>query len=256
MLDAYFEAFEDFLRTGNADRLARFTDVDSNPVFLNVYRNGHFKTCTDALAASYPVVSALVGEDYFRVLARAYLEAYPPTTETLVGYGSHFAEFLLSRSGEHGLAYLSDAAAIDAAWLVSYFAEDVVALTPADVESMSSDGIDVSAVRVTLTPSTHLVSLNHRIVETWALIREKGALTSRVTLRGEDNIAMLWRLDGQIHIKALDHGESVLLSTLAGVATLEAAATRAFDVDESFDLAATFAALLQNHVLQLENDTE
>ena len=252
MLDAYFETFEDFLRTGNPNLLARFIDGDTNPAFLNIYRNGYMKTCTDTLAASFPVVSALVGEDYFRRLARAYVEAYPPTTGTLVGYGSHFAEFLRSRSNEHRLAYLSDAAAIDAAWLVSYFAEDGAALAPVDVESMSSDGIDVSAVQVTLTPPTQLVRLNHYIAETWALIREQGALSNAVSLREGDNIAMVWRLDGHIHIKELDPGESAFLSTLAEVATLEAATIRAFEVNESFDLATTFAALLQNHILQME----
>lgn len=256
MLDSYFEAFEDFLSTGRPERLVRFTDVDTNPAFLSVYRNGYFKTCTDALAASYPVVSALVGEDYFRTLARAYVEAYPPAAGTLVGYGSHFADFLRSRSDEHGLIYLADAAAIDAAWFASYFAEDVVALASSDVESMSSDGIDVSAVRVTLTPSTRLISLNHHFVETWALIREQGALTSAVNLREGDNTALVWRLDGQIHIKALDPCESAFLSTLAGVATLEAAATSAMGIDEGFDLATTFAALLQNHILQLESENE
>lgn len=256
MLDTYFQAFEDFLDTGNPDRLARFTEADTDPAFLNVYRNGYFKTCTDALGASYPVVSSLVGEDCFRTLARAYVEAYPPTLGTLVGYGSHFAEFLRSRSKQHGLAYLADVAAIDAAWIVSYFAADVAALTPADVESMSSDGIDIAAVPVTLTPPARLVGLNHHVLESWTLIREHGALTDAVSLSEGDNMAMLWRLDGQIHVRALDHGESAFLSTLAGVATLETAATRAFAVDASFDLATTFAALLQNHILQLENHKE
>lgn len=256
MLDAYFEAFEDFLATGNPDRLARFTDVDMNPAFLNVYRNGYFRTCTDALAASYPVVSSLVGEDYFRRLARAYVEAHPPAAGTLVGYGRYFAEFLRSRSNEHGLAYLSDAAVIDAAWLASYFAEDGVALAPVDVEAMSSEGIDVSAVPVTLTPPTRLIDLNYHVVETWIRIREHGALTSVVSLREGDNKALVWRLDGQIHIKTLNRGESVFLSTLGGVATLESAATKAFEVDKSFDLATTFAALLQNHILQLESYNE
>ena len=56
--------------------------------------------------------------------------------------------------------------------------------------------------------------------------------------------------------RTLDAGESAFLSTLAGIATLEAAATRAFAIDESFDLATTFAALLQNQILQLESSNE
>ena len=256
MLDAYFEAFEEFLVTGNADPVARFTDTDSEPAFLNVYRNGFRKTCTDALTASYPTVSALVGEDYFRVLARAYAKSYPPTTGTLVGYGSHFAEFLRSMSDEHKLADLPDAAAIDAAWLVSFFAEEAVALSPANVEAMVSDGIDVSKTRVTLTPPTQLVSLSHHIVETWIQIRQQGKLTSGVSLREGDNMAMIWRLGGQIQIKALSNAESAFLNTLAGVETLEMAAVAALEIDESFNLATTFAALLRNHILQLESQNE
>jgi hypothetical protein len=256
VLDAYFEAFEDFLRTGNCDRLTQFTDGGSNPDFLNVYRNGYLKTCTDALAASYPVVGSLVGEDYFRSLARAYVEAHPPTTGTLVGYGSGFAEFLRARSNEHGLDYLADAAAIDAAWLASYFAKDEMALAPTDVESISAAGVDVSTIRVKLTPPTQLVSLHHHIVGTWVLIREQGALTSGVSLREGDNMAMVWRRDGQIHIRALEPGESAFLSTLAGVSTLEEAANSAFQADESFDLATAFAELLKNNVLQLESQHE
>ena len=254
MLDAYFEAFEDFIKTGDPDRLLGFTAADTNPAYLSVYRNGYYRTCADSLAASYPVVRSLVGEDYFRVLAHAYIEAHPPTTGTLVGYGSHFAETLRLKIDEHELDYLPDAAAIDAAWLESYFAAEVTALTAADVELMSSDGIDVSTVQVKLSPPTRLVSLKHDIVDTWIHIREQGALTSAAGVPELDCTAMLWRLDGQIHIKALDTGESAFLSMLAGAETLEAAATGAYEVDESFDLATTFAALLQNRVLQTEGN--
>ena len=254
MRDAYFEAFEDFIKTGDPDLLLGFTDADTNPAYLNVYLNGYYRACVDSLAASYPVVSSLVGEEYFRVLARAYVEAYPPTTGTLVGYGKHFTEFLRQRSDVHGLNYLPDAAAIDAAWLESYFAEEMAALTAADVESMNAGGIDVSKLQVKLTPSTLLVNLKHAIVDTWIQIHEQGVLTSVTSVPELDCTVMLWRLDGQIHIKVLEAGESVLLSVLAGVSTLEAAATSAYQVDESFDLATTFAALLQNRVLQTEGN--
>lgn len=256
MLDAYFDGFEDYLRTGNSDALVGFTEGDTNPAFLSVYRNGYLKTCTDALASSYPVVQSLVGEDYFRGVARAYVEAHPPTKGTLVGYGKDLAEFLRSRSDKHELVYLADAAAIDEAWLSSYFAEEVSALTAADIESMNSEGIDVSAVRVTLTPPTRLVSLDHHIAATWALLREQGALTQSIRLEEGGNVAMLWRLNGKIHIKELDPAESAFMSKLAETATLEAAATKAFEIDEAFDLSTTFSALLQNYILRLEHNQQ
>lgn len=256
MLDAYFDAFDDFLASGSTERLAEFTERGANPAFLSVYRNGYLKTCTDALGASYPVVRALVGEDCFRGLARAYVDTHPPTSGTLVGYGGAFAMFLTACANEHGLAYLADAALLDAAWLASFFAADGEPLAPADVEAMGTGGTEVAALAVTLTPPTQVVALDHDIVATWTGLREHGSLQSHVELGLGQHTALLWRLNGQISIRALQPGEAAFLSALAGVSTLEAAAGQAFAVDAAFDLAQTFAALLQNQVLQLEGPKE
>lgn len=252
MLEAYFDAFEDFLRTGSAGRLAEFAESGVDPAYLSVYRNGYLKTCIDSLAASYPVVVKLVGEDCFRGLARRYVDTHPPGSGTLVGYGTDFAGFLRAQQTEHGLDYLADIAAIDAAWLASFFAEDAEALTPADIESMSAEGVDVASLCVRLTPTTRMVSLDHPIVDTWILLREQGSLTHEVGLQPGESKAMVWRLDGQIHVRELQPGEAAFLSSLAGGTTLSDASERAFAVEPSFDLAGTFSALLQNKILQSE----
>ena len=94
MLDAYFSAFEEFLTTGETTAIAEFMDEQANPAFLSVYRNGFLRTCTDVLMGNYPVVRAIVGDDYFRDLARGYIDQYPPTRTTLVGYGERLADFI------------------------------------------------------------------------------------------------------------------------------------------------------------------
>ncbi len=256
MLDAYFSAFEDFLTTGETAAIAEFIDEQANPALLSVYRNGYLRTCTDGLAANYPVVRAIVGNDYFRDLARAYVDQYPPTRSTLVGYGERLTDFIRQREGENGLDYLADAAAIDAAWLESYFAAEGLPLAPADIEHMGAKDTDVTAVGVHLTPHVQLVQIEHSIVDTWAMLRDHGELAEAVALTKRVHLAMLWRLDGHIHIKALDDAESAFINTLADVATLGDAAARAYEVDASFDLAETFAALLQNNILQLKEPSK
>lgn len=253
MLDRYFTSFEDFLLSGDPGSLAAFTDTDTDPAFWRVYRNGYLKTCTDSLKASYPVVCAMVGEDYFRGLARAYVEENPPTTGTLVGYGSDFAAFLRARPDAQDLPYLADSAAIDAAWLASFFAADGMPLSATDVEQMGARGVDVATVGVVLTPPTQRIELRHQIADVWAEIRDRGRLDHKVSVEAKDNQVMLWRLQGQIHIRQLDVGEAAFLAAVEQGTTLAAAADAAFVVDPEFDLAATFAALLQNAVLQMEN---
>lgn len=256
MLDAYFRAFEKNLTTGDTNAIADFLGERANPAFLRVYRNGYLKTCAEALAGNYPVVKALVGDDYFRDLARGYVDRHPPTRGTLVGYGEHFPDFVRQLEDEHGLEYLADAAAIDAAWLESYFAEEGAPLAPADIERMGAEGDDVTAVRVHLTPHVQLVQIENSIVDTWTVLRDQGELTEAVALSKRAHSAMLWRLGGQIHIKALDDAESVFIKTMANVTTLGDGAARAFEIYESFDLAGTFAALLQNNILQLEGQSK
>jgi hypothetical protein len=256
MLDAYFSAFEKYLTTGETTAIAEFIDEQANPAFLSVYRNGFLKTCTDGLTANYPVVRAIVGDDYFHALARAYVDQYPPTRGTLVGYGERLADFIRQLEGEHGLDYLADAAAIDAAWLESYFAEEGLPLAPADIEGMGAKGADVTAVRVHLTPHVQLVRIENSIVDTWARLRDQCELTEGVALTKRVQLAMLWRPDGRVHIKALDDAESTFISTLVDVATLGEAAARAYAVDASFDLAGTFAALLRNNILQLKEQSK
>lgn len=252
MLDAYFDAFEDFLRTGDRSRIEAFIDAESNVAALSVYRNGYLKTCRDVLASSFPVVRILVGDDYFSALARAYVEAHPPALGTLIGYGGQFPGFLRSRTDERGLPYLPDVAAIDAAWLSSFFAADRAALSAAEVEAIAGNGGDLSALRVALTPQTTLVRLQYDVVTTWMQIREQGELRSRLRLTRGDYRAMLWRLDGRIFIKSLDQGELTLLDALSDGVTLGEAAALATDVDGSFDIASAFAALLENQILRLE----
>ena len=256
MLDAYFSAFEAFLTTGETTAIAEFIDEQANPALLSVYRNGYLRTCTDGLAANYPVVRAIVGNDYFRNLARGYVAEYPPTRATLVGYGERLADFIRPAKEEHGLDYLADAAAIDAAWLKSYFAEEGLPLTPADIEHIGAKGTDVTAVRVHLTPHVQLVQIEHSIVDTWATLRDQGELTEAIALTKRAHLAMLWRLDGHINIKALDDAESAFINSLADVATLGDAAACAYAIDTSFDLAGTFAALLQNNILQLKEQSK
>ena len=59
-----------------------------------VYRNTVAKGCIDALQANHPAVHALVGSDWLRATAHAFVHEHPPTDGRLMGYGAGFAEFL------------------------------------------------------------------------------------------------------------------------------------------------------------------
>lgn len=256
MLSAYFESFEQFMRTGDTGHLADYLESGSNQTILNVYRNGYLKTCSDALVSSFPSVESLVGENYFRQLAHSYIEVHPPGKGTLVGYGHQFPEFLQTRLHDHSLSYLADTAVLDAAWMASFFARNERVLDADGIEAMNAQGGDVSDLRASLAPSTRLVDLHYDLLETWALIREQGALKHDVSVSPLEHQVLFWRLDGQILFRALQVGESAFLSAFATTTTLGAAAEKALEADENFDIANSFAALLDNKILRTEGDEQ
>ena len=63
---------------------------------LAVHRNTALHGLINALRLSHPTVDALVGEDFFDQAARAFIEAQPPSSAWLTGYGEGFADFLQS----------------------------------------------------------------------------------------------------------------------------------------------------------------
>ena len=52
-----------------------------------VYRNNVLASLIDALADSFPVVQALVGEPFFRAMAQIYVRECPPESPILAEYG-------------------------------------------------------------------------------------------------------------------------------------------------------------------------
>ncbi|HPR44821.1 MAG TPA: DNA-binding domain-containing protein, partial [Ottowia sp.] len=71
-----------------------------------VYRNTVRGGCIDALEANYPVVTALVGRDWFRASAAEYAHQCPPTDVRLMMYGEDFGNFLAGLDSAAELPYL------------------------------------------------------------------------------------------------------------------------------------------------------
>ena len=80
---------------------------------LQVYRNNLEASLGAALAAVYPVVARLVGDDCFRQIGRAYLARVPSRSGNLHEFGAALPEFLAAEPALAGLPYLGDVAALE-----------------------------------------------------------------------------------------------------------------------------------------------
>ncbi len=80
-----------------------------------VYRNNVMMSLIDALADTYPVVQRLVGEDFFRAMARVFAQAKPPRSAVMAYYGRDFAAFIDAFPPAASVPYLADVARLEMA---------------------------------------------------------------------------------------------------------------------------------------------
>jgi hypothetical protein len=103
------------LRTWNgSDPVQRFA----------VYRNNVVVSLIDALADTYPVVQQLVGEEFFRAMAREFALDHPPASPVMAYYGEGFAEFVAGFPPAAALSYLADVARLEYFYVQVYHAAD------------------------------------------------------------------------------------------------------------------------------------
>ena len=91
---------------------------------LTVHRNTATMAALDALAANFPVIHALVGDEAFTLCDSGFVQAHPPSEPRLCLYGARFDSFLASYAPFAALAYLPDIAALERLVTEALFAAD------------------------------------------------------------------------------------------------------------------------------------
>ena len=116
-----------------------------------VYRNNVAASLIEALAARFPVVKRLVGEEFFNAMAHAYVLREPPFSPLLIHYGETFPAFIEAFDAARPLPYLGDVARIELARGRAYHAADADPLPRQAFAGLPKDRIGDQ--RVALHPS-------------------------------------------------------------------------------------------------------
>jgi len=91
---------------------------------FNVYRNNVAVSLSEALAAGYPIVKRLVGDEFFYGMASVYVSRTIPSSPVMLYYGADFPEFIAEFEPAAQLPFLADVAEIEWAWHSAYHAAD------------------------------------------------------------------------------------------------------------------------------------
>jgi len=203
-----------------------------------VYRNNVAVGLTAALAARFPVIRRLLGEDYFAALARVYAGAEPPQTPVLAEWGAGFAGFLAGFTPLAGYSYLPDVARIEWARGQAFHAADAAPVAPGVLAAA-----DPARVRLGLHPSVRLLRLAHPAVWIWAQ-NQPGAVATPAA-RGPQTALILRDAGFQVPVRALGAGDGALLAAILQGQRLGDAALTAQDTEPGHDPQPLLIALMQ-----------
>lgn len=253
MLPDFTQGFRAGLDSGQPPPGMTATDPAETPRRFAVYRNNVAQGLSRALAARFPVVGRLLGDEYFRALAAVYTQAEPPASPVLLEWGGGFPRFLAGFPPLAGLPFLPDVARLE--WLrgLAYHAADA---PPADAATLQ-DALTGKA-RLGLHPSVRVLRSAHAVVTIWQE-NQPGRTPGAIDDRPE--IALVLR-DGadRVPVLPLSAADAVFLQVLMRDGNLPAAALAARhegplqdaplpDTPRHHDPAALLALLLRHGAL-------
>ena len=207
---------------------------------LGVYRNNVAASLIEALTQSFPAVLRIVGEEYFRAVARVYVAQDPPASPVMLEYGAGFPSFLRQLGTLSSLPYLPDVARIERAWLESHHAADAISLDPASLARLPE--VHAGDACFALHPSLRIVRSSYPALTIWRMNVGDGVPGPVDLSSGED--ALVLRREADVEVRAIPAGGAQFLEALAQGQSLEGAAEAGMRACPEFDLTAHLTALL------------
>lgn len=208
---------------------------------LRVHRHHVAESLATALAATYSTVRAIVGEPFFRTMARAFAATDLPRQPVLAEYGGAFPAFVAGYGPAASLPYLADVAQLDWALNLAFHAPHRDRLAASDLADLPPEALLAS--RVALATGATLVRSAYPIDRIWHASRP-GAAVGRVSLDEGPASVIVLRRSGDAAFASLSAAEAAFVAALQDARTLEEGARAALAVEPAFDLSATFARLL------------
>lgn len=205
-----------------------------------VYRNNVVASLVEALRAKFPATERVVGEEFFRAVARVFVTAQPPRSKILHHYGDDLGDFIDAFEPAAELPYLGDVARLEAARTRAYHAADAAALTADDFAKL--DPASLGGLRLTLHPSLEILRSRHPVVTIWSMNAgelEPGPIEDYI---GED--ALILRPQLEVTVRLLPPGGALFIQSLRQDRTLADSVDHALATDSRFDLTANLAGLI------------
>ena len=211
---------------------------------FDIYRNNVVVALIEALGEAFPVLRALVGEEFFEAMAGVYVRAHPPSSPRMMFYGEGFAEFLEAFEPVEGLAYLPDVARLEYARRLAYHAADDPAADPSVLAGLDADAL--AAARFELQAACHILRSAHPVHAIWRF----NATEDRSPVQPGAEDVLVSRPGDAVLVQLLPPGGAAFLLALEVGEPLGPAAERAAAEAPEFDLGASLAGMFAGPIVR------
>lgn len=235
---SFHEMFANALQHATVDTtplLQPVKDGDQRRRF-DVYRNNRMVSLIETLRSTYPALNQLVGDEFFKAAACAFIDVNPPVQPVMAEYGGEFGRFMSSLPNTEKLPFLKDIAELEWWRLQAYHCVDAPVLQPSALADVAPSSI--MDLRLQCHPALHCVVSEWPIGSIWALCTEGSGTDleahKRVDmLKGESVI--ITRPEIIVLINRVTASGSVFLNAIQQGETLGDAAEQGLGCDENFN---------------------
>lgn len=209
-----------------------------------VYRNNVISSLIDALADTFPVTFELVGNEFFRAMARVFITEIPPRSPVLAEYGHEFPAFIENFPPARKVPYLADVARLERLYLDAYHAADAPPLGEPAFHAALERTDALPSAKLRLHPSAGVLRSPYAVFSLWAA--HQGALDISTVDPGQAEEVLVVRPHWEVLVVPLPPGAGRFIELLAGGEPLGACAEMAMRAQAGFDLAAALTDLIRS----------
>jgi hypothetical protein len=177
---------------------------------LGIYADAYRLRIIEALANSYPILKALLGDDLFEKAARLYIDKYPSTYRNMRWVGDEMHAHLQANFPQYPIA--AEMATFEWALGLAFDAEDAPILTLQDLAAIPPE--NWADLRFKFHPSMQLLTFKFNVVRFWQALNNEEAPPKLAEI---NEPCVVWRKNLNSHYRSLDITEySAIQAIIAG----------------------------------------
>jgi hypothetical protein len=200
--------FQDYL-FGADERIAGTVNDSARTdraTLLEVYRDAYVLRLVEILGKDYPKTKAMLGDDDFDALGRAYLRSCPSRSFTVRWFGKHLPDFLADTQPWTDYPMLAEMARLE--WLLgeAFDAPDTPVIGPDALARVPHAGWP--GLTFVLHPSLRRHAFKFAVPELWQQFERDEAPDSPVPMYDAATVFLIWREGLETAYRGVDPDEA------------------------------------------------